>query len=109
MAFADIVRRDLLALISEVPQKFQFKGAEYTGTVGGERKTVPLEIGGFEPRPQKVLVVNLRNAEGGYTFGQDSPQPNDRVIVNGETYIIETTERDEFGEALQMELRNPHK
>lgn len=106
MSLGGMSRDDLLAIIEDAPALFEFKGAEYRGTASGINKSRPLEIGGFEDRPELTIVINLKDASGAEVFGQDRPDVGDRITYRGTTFRVDSTETDSFEEALQLNLRS---
>ncbi len=109
MTLAEVIRDDLLSLISDDPVEFVFQSQTYTGTKGGLSRQKPLEIGGFEPAPDLVLVVNLYALDGSSTFASGNPSAGSYVTVGGVEYRVDRTEVDTFGECLQMDLRSKAK
>jgi hypothetical protein len=108
-AFAEAIRFDLISMIEEDPVNFIFAGTEYVGASSGINRSAPLEIGGFEDRPELKIAINLRDIDGSLVFGQDRPKVNDRITVGGKTYRIDRTEIDSLEECLQMDLRSKDK
>ena len=106
---AETIRHDLLELIEDDPQTFQFQDVEYRGASSGINHTHRLESGGFEQMPELTIAVNLRDINGDLTFGQDTPAAGDRITVNETEYRIDRTEIDSFRECLQMDLRSANK
>lgn len=109
MTLGEIVRLDLIAMIEDDPVTFLFNGTEYTGTFSGVNRRRPLEIGGFEPDPDLVLVLNLRDRNGGDVFGQDKPSVGSRITINEVEYRVDRTEVDPLEECLQLDLRSKAK
>lgn len=108
-ALSETIRFDLITMIEEDPLAFLFNGVEYIGTGSGLNRTEPLEIGGFEERPELTIAINLKDTNGDLVFGQDRPAVNDRVTVGGKVYRVDRSEIDSMEECLQMDLRSPHK
>lgn len=109
VTLAETIRMDLIGIIQDDPTSFEWKENEYTGTSSGVSARRPLEIGGFEDQPELTISINIKQLDGGDTFGQDIPKVGDRITVENVTYRIDRTEVDSFGECLQMDLRSQHK
>lgn len=106
MSDGEQIRDDLITMISEDPTPFQFAGVEYVGIKSGINRRRPLEVGGFEDMPELTLVVNLRDGDGGLTFGQDRPTVGKYITIATTQYRIDRTEIDSYEECLQMDLRS---
>lgn len=99
---------DIIDIISDAPATFQFGGKEYTGSASGLNRSRPLEIGGFEDRPELTIIINLKDASGANVFGQERPAVGDRITYRQTEYRVDSTEIDSDEQALQMNLRSKH-
>lgn len=106
MSLGDESRADLIAIIEDDPALFQFEGTEYRGTASGVNRSRPLEIGGFEDRPELTIVINLKDANGAEVFGQDRPEVGDRITYRETEYRVDSTEVDSMEESIQLNLRS---
>ena len=106
MSLGEETRFDLIDIIEDDPATFQFNGVEYRGTVSGINNSRPLEIGGFEERPELSIAINLKDAQGGLVFGQDRPVVGSRITYREILYRVDSIEIDSFQEAMQLNLRS---